>query len=163
MTPALKKPVMAPVICIVGKSGSGKTRLMTGLIRELKARGKKVGAIKHHAHGDFEIDIEGKDTWKFAEAGADSVAISSPVKFAVINRVEAELPPDALCEYMRGLDVVLAEGFTLSGEPRIIIAGSGEDVELFSRGRDVVAVVGKDGLNDIIGIADRVEEFLKTG
>ena len=38
---------MVPVIAIVGKSGTGKTVIMEQLIKEFKARGYRVGAIKH--------------------------------------------------------------------------------------------------------------------
>ncbi len=75
-----------PVICIVGKSKSMKLMIMQELISELKARGLKVDALKYHKHGDFEIDVEGKDTWKYAKAGADIVVISSSMKFAVIKK-----------------------------------------------------------------------------
>jgi molybdopterin-guanine dinucleotide biosynthesis protein B len=57
-----------PVICIVGKSKKMKLMIMQELILELKAGGLRVGALKYHKHGDFDIDIEGKDTWKYAKA-----------------------------------------------------------------------------------------------
>jgi len=152
------------VVCIVGKSKSDRTRLMEALIRELKNRGLRVGALKHHKHGDFEIDKEGKDTWKYAKAGADTVAISSPVKLAVIKNVKGEMEIGETCDkYFADNDIVLADGFALSDKPRIIIADSGEDVEIFKRGCSVVAVVGKAGvgLNDISGIADKILSFSK--
>ena len=150
---------MPPVVCIVGKSKTDKTFLMEGLINELKNRGLSVGALKHHKHDDFEIDIKGKDTWKYANAGADAVAISSPVKIAVIKNVEGEVGIDEICEgYFSENDLVLADGFTLSDKPRIIVADSDEDVEVFKRGCEVVAIVGKAGigLDNIPIIADKV-------
>lgn len=150
---------MPHVVCIVGKNKTDKTFLMEGLIRELKKRGLSVGALKHHKHGDFEIDIEGKDTWKYAEAGADTVAISSPVKFAVIKKVKAEAGIDEICDkYFSENDIVLADGFTLSDKPRIIVADSYEEVEVFERGCEVVALAGKAGmgLDNIPAIADKV-------
>ncbi|MBW2739455.1 MAG: molybdopterin-guanine dinucleotide biosynthesis protein MobB, partial [Deltaproteobacteria bacterium] len=36
-----------PIICIVGKSESGKTTLIEKLIPELKKRGYRIGSIKH--------------------------------------------------------------------------------------------------------------------
>lgn len=149
------------VICIVGKSKTDKSRLMEGLIKELKSRGLRVGALKYHKHGDFEIDIEGKDTWKYAQAGADTVAISSSVKLAVIRKVKEEMGIDDVCnKYFSDIDIVLADGFTLSDKPRIIVADTEEDIELFRRGCSVVAVVGKAGsrFDDIKGIADKILE-----
>jgi molybdopterin-guanine dinucleotide biosynthesis protein B len=151
-----------PVICIVGKSKSEKTRLMEALVKELKSRGIRVGALKHHKHGDFEMDKEGKDTWKYAKAGADTVAISSPVKLAVIKNVKGEMGlGEMLDRYFADNDIVLADGFALSDKPRIILADSSEDIEIFKRGCEVVAVVGKAGLgiNDINSIVERILDF----
>jgi molybdopterin-guanine dinucleotide biosynthesis protein B len=154
---------MPPVVCITGKSKTDKTFLMEGLICELKKRGLSVGALKHHKHDELEIDIEGKDTWKYAKAGADTVAISSPVKFAVIKNVEEEAGIDEICDrYFSQNNIVLADGFTLSGKSRIIVADSYEEVEFFQRGCEVVAVVGKAGmeLDNIPAIADKVMGFV---
>ncbi|MCX9014302.1 MAG: molybdopterin-guanine dinucleotide biosynthesis protein B [Candidatus Methanoperedens sp.] len=155
---------MPQVVCIVGKSKTDKTFLMEGLICELKKRGLSVGALKHHTHGDFEIDIEGKDTWKYAKAGADTVAISSPVKFAVIKNVEEEAGIDEICgRYFSQNNIVLADGFTLSGKPRIIVADTTDDVSIFENGCNVVALVGKSGMSpgDIPAIADKVLDFME--
>ncbi len=150
------------VICIVGKNKIDKSGLMEGLIKELKSRGLRVGALKYHKHEDFDMDIEGKDTWKYAKAGADTVAISSSVKFALIRKVKQEMGIDDICNrYFSDSDIVLADGFTLSDMPRVIVADSEEDAELFRRGCSVVDVVGKGGygLGDIKGLADRILKF----
>ncbi len=153
---------MIPVICIVGKNKSAKTNLMEALIKELKVRGLRAGALKYHKHGDFEIDIEGKDTWKYAKAGADAVAIYSSVKFALIKKVEIAMNIDEICDgYFRGYDIVLADGFTLSDKPRIIIADSYEDAEIFRRACWVVAVIRESGFDDIAGITERVLQVIK--
>ncbi len=150
------------IICIVGKSKTDKSGLIERLIKELKSRGLRVGALKYHKHGDFEMDIEGKDTWKYAKAGADTVAISSSVKLAVIRKVKKEMGIDDICNaYFSDSDIILADGFTLSDKPRIIVADTEEDIELFRRGCSVVAVVGKAGygLDDIAGIAEKITVF----
>ncbi len=104
------------------------------------------------------MDIEGKDTWKYANAGADTVAISSSVKFAVIKRVEREITIDEICaRYFEDIDIVLADGFTLSDKPRIIVADSSEDIESFKRGCEVLAVVGNGfGLDEVEGIVGKI-------
>lgn len=125
---------------------------MEALIKELKKRGLSVGALKYHKHGDFEIDIKGKDTWKYAKSGADTVAISSSVKFAVIKGVEREMGIDEICaRYFADNDIVLADGFTMSDKPRIIVADSGEDAESFKRGCEVLDVVGSNFGSDNVG------------
>jgi len=154
---------LIPVICIVGKSKNDKTKLIEALIKGLKSRGLRVGALKHHKHGDFEIDVKGKDTWKYERAGADTVAISSPVKFAMIKKVEEEIDLDQACEkYFPDIDIVLADGFTLSDKPRIIVADDIEDINIFSKGCTVVAVVGGagSGFNEMDDIVNKIVDFL---
>lgn len=154
---------MIPVICIVGKSKSEKTKLMEVLIKELKNRSLWVGAIKYHKHGDFDMDIEGKDSWKYAKAGADTVAVSSSVKFALIKKVEKEMEIDEICDkYFSDSDIVLADGFTLSDKPRIIVADSDEEASIFKRGCPVIAVVDKSGLHDIEPLVNKIIGFLES-
>lgn len=74
--------MIIPIICVVGRSKSGKTTLLEKLIPELKRRGYRVATIKHHSHPGFEIDVPGKDTWRHAQAGSDHVIISAPDKVA---------------------------------------------------------------------------------
>ena len=67
------------ILSIVSKKNCGKTTLLEKLIPELKRRGYRVGTLKHDIHG-FDIDHEGKDTFRHKAAGADVVAISCPWK-----------------------------------------------------------------------------------
>lgn len=146
------------IACVVGKNKNAKAKLMEALIKELKKRGLSVGALKYHKHGDFEMDIEGKDTWKYAKAGADTIAISSSVKFALIKRVEREMEIDEICDrFFKDEDIVLADGFTLSDKLRIIVADSSEEIESFKRGCEVLAVVGSGfGLDDVEAIVGKL-------
>ena len=67
---------MASIICIVSlRRSRGKTRLIEYLIKELKRSGMKVATIKHTSE---PFDVEGKDTWRHAEAGALEVACVTP-------------------------------------------------------------------------------------
>lgn len=110
---------MVPIVSIVGKSGSGKTTLLEKVISELTRRGYSVGVLKHDAHG-FEIDHEGKDSWRHKHAGAVTVALSSPEKFAVIKDVPGEWTPERIiASYLTDVDVVVTEGFKKSSFPKI--------------------------------------------
>ncbi|MCD8374435.1 MAG: molybdopterin-guanine dinucleotide biosynthesis protein B, partial [Oscillospiraceae bacterium] len=73
-----------PCFTFVAYSNTGKTTYIERLIAELKSRGVRVGALKHDAH-EFEIDKPGKDSWRFARAGADVVAVASATKAAVMD------------------------------------------------------------------------------
>jgi molybdopterin-guanine dinucleotide biosynthesis protein B len=81
---------MIPVVSVVGKSNSGKTTLIEKMIGELVRRGYRVATIKHNLHG-FEIDHEGKDSWRHKQAGARTTVIASPHRVAVVEDVEKDL------------------------------------------------------------------------
>lgn len=133
---------------------------MEELIKELKVRGLRVGTLKYHKHGDFEMDVEGKDTWKYALAGADTVAISSSVKFALIKNENVTTDIDEICKnYFGDTDVVLADGFTQSDKPRIIVVEKERDATIFERGCRVIAVTDEK-INDMDIIIEKVLEFL---
>ena len=65
-----------PIVCFVGKSNSGKTTFIERVIPELVRAGYKIATVKHAGHG-FDLDTEGKDSWRHKQAGASSVVILS--------------------------------------------------------------------------------------
>ncbi len=128
------------IISFVGTSDSGKTTILTKIIPKLVEKGFKVAVVKHHAHGDFEVDREGKDSWRLYKSGAD-VVISSPVKMAFIKRAEKDDLDYIYERYLKGdYDIVLTEGFNKAGKDRIVVVNDPKDVEHFKFGR-ILAVV----------------------
>ena len=97
----------------VGWSGAGKTTFLERVVAELSARGLRVGVIKHHGHASpSSLDVEGKDSWRYAQAGARAVAVSSATEYQVHRAVERERSLDELvAEVGPGCDIVIAEGF----------------------------------------------------
>lgn len=71
-----------PIISIVAWSGSGKTTLFEQVVAHLAEQQIAVGIIKHHGHGRA-LDREGKDSWRYAEAGAARVAVASDQQWAL--------------------------------------------------------------------------------
>ncbi len=64
--------------------------------------------MKHDAH-DFAVDREGKDTYRFTQAGAEIVAITSGTHAAVMeNRFT---PLEEILTRIHDVDVIIAEGF----------------------------------------------------
>ena len=97
-----------PVIMFSAWSGTGKTTIIEQLITSLKQAGLRVAAVKHDAH-EFEIDREGKDSWRFSHAGADITVIQSQQKTALIEQRSLSLS-DTL-SMLHDVDIILAEGY----------------------------------------------------
>lgn len=125
---------LPPTVSFIARSGTGKTRLVTALIGELKSRGYRVGAIKHDAH-KFEIDHPGKDSYRFTEAGADSMLISSGSKLAFVKQHQ-QAPEIArlIADYFPDVDIVLIEGFKKLGLPKIEVYRQEYGAPLLCRG-----------------------------
>lgn len=103
------------IIGIVGHSGAGKTVLIEKLLRELTRRGLSVAVIKSCSRG-FSLDWEGKDSWKFKEAGAKGVALVSPSEITVFRSREGYPRTVIMAErFFSDMDIVMVEGGR--GEP----------------------------------------------
>jgi len=160
---------MRPIISIVGKSESGKTTLLEGLIVELKKRGYSVAVIKH-AGEDFELDKMGKDTWRLSRGGSETVAISTPRKLAIIRQVERDLSPQELSRFIGwGCDLILTEGFKQSNTLKIEVHRKEQGEGLLCPPKQLLAVVTDEPLDievpqfskdKIQGLADLIENWL---
>jgi len=138
---------MQPIISIVGKSNSGKTTLLEGLIANLKQRGYRIAVIKHSG-GDSELDQVGKDSWRFSQAGSEVSAISSAHKLAVFKNLECDLNPQELSSFIgEGYDLILTEGFKQSSHPKIEVHRQEQGKELVSPPQQLLAVVTDEPLD----------------
>ena len=97
-----------PIVGFAAWSGTGKTTLIEALVAHLTAQGVRVAVIKHDAHR-FEIDREGKDSWRFTRAGAAISIVSSAEKTALIESRPMGL--DQLTNLVHDVDYVLVEGY----------------------------------------------------
>ncbi len=161
-----------PIISVVGKSGVGKTVFLEKLIAELKGRGYRIGTVKHDVHG-FEIDKRGKDSWRHAQAGSDTVVLSSPGRVAVIKCLERELGLDEIAEaYLRDVDLILTEGYKSGLKMKIEVSRKERSQELISPVGELLAIVADQefdirvpqfGLDDVGGIVELLEERVLRG
>ena len=110
---------MIPVISIIGRSNTGKTTLVEKLVPEFCRRGYRVATIKHAA-GGFEIDREGKDSWRHKKAGAYKTILISPTGMALLEVLEREYSVEELIDlYIKDADVILLEGHKNNPYPKI--------------------------------------------
>ena len=150
---------MIPYVRVIGPKNSGKTCLVEALVRELSARGRRVGTIKHDAH-QFEIDQPGKDTWRHRQAGSAATLICSASKLALMCNV-AETPqvPELVARYFGDCDVVLVEGYRSDSGPAFCLGG------VSTEGRVLAALPQGHGLTagQVRELADRVQTLLDEG
>ena len=130
------------VVGFCGYSGSGKTTLVEQLIGRLKRAGLRVSVVKH-AHHDFDIDHEGKDSWRHRQAGAGEVVIASSRRMAKMREFEAGTAPNLhdLIAELNECDWVLVEGFKRAALSKIEVwrASTGKPA-LYPEDGHVVAV-----------------------
>ncbi len=157
---------MPQLLSVVGNSASGKTTILEKLIVELKRRGHRIGVIKHAHHG-FNLDQEGKDSWRHKNAGADTVLIASPGRIAIIKDDEKSESLSYLKQYFNDVDLILIEGFKRKRWPKIeVFRAAVHEAPLFAGNSDLVAWVTdsnldlnvpKFGLEEIPALADFIE------
>ncbi|MBH0194592.1 MAG: molybdopterin-guanine dinucleotide biosynthesis protein B [Nitrospira sp.] len=111
-----------PIVSFVGRSNSGKTTFIERVIPELVRAGYKVATVKHAGHG-FDLDTEGKDSWRHKQAGASSVVILSKGSMAVFADVSDQLKVEDVRDRLLDdtYDLILAEGWKHEGYPKIVI------------------------------------------
>ena len=113
---------VTPILCFVGRSNSGKTTLIERLIPELVREGYRIATIKHAGHG-FNLDTEGKDSWRHKQAGAQTVIVTAKGSLALFTDVEQEVSVEELRErYVKEApDLIIAEGWKSEGYPKIVV------------------------------------------
>ncbi|MEE8547353.1 MAG: molybdopterin-guanine dinucleotide biosynthesis protein B [bacterium] len=166
---------MPPIVLFVGLSGTGKTTVVEGVVRCLKNRGYTVAALKHSRH-EINVDVEGTDSWRFTNAGADISIVSSPGTLGFTGSMDSEMEVEEIAsKYAGDMDILLAEGYKHSSLPKIEIHRTQMGNDLLCRGQEsdplLIAVVSDADLeidvpvfdlDDIDGVCDFIEsKFLK--
>ena len=173
---------MPVVIPVVGGKKSGKTTTIESLVRDLTHRGYRVAVAKCIPEPDFTIDTKGKDTWRFAHAGARIVVGVSSDEVATIEKVHtADFSLDDILRKCSDVDIVFLEGFRKLTAldkhfPKIVVAESAEDVAetvgtfepilafsgSYNAGRDYPAIPYVDVLRNPKKLADVVEKLVEN-
>lgn len=111
-----------PILCFVGRSNSGKTTLIERLIPELVQAGYRVATVKHAGHG-FDLDTEGKDSWRHKQAGASTVVVLSKGSLAMFSDVSDDIKVEQIRDQYLGpkIDLIIAEGWKSDGYPKIVV------------------------------------------
>lgn len=111
-----------PILCFVGRSNSGKTTVIERLIPELIRVGYRIATVKHAGHG-FELDTEGKDSWRHKQAGASAVVVLSKGSMAMFADVSEEIKVEEIRDRFLDseIDLIIAEGWKSEDYPKIAV------------------------------------------
>jgi len=108
------------VFGVVGWKNAGKTGLMERLVTEITGRGFTVSTVKH-AHHSFDVDHEGKDSFRHRTAGASQVLLASRNRIALMHELRGapEPPLVELLAQLAPVDLVLVEGYKRDAHPKV--------------------------------------------
>jgi molybdopterin-guanine dinucleotide biosynthesis protein B len=143
-------------IGFIGYSNSGKTTLIEKLIPRLRAQGLSVSAIKNAHHG-FDMDRPGKDSFRYREAGAGQVLISTTERWALLTETPAgHAALEDLLAQLAPCDLVIVEGFKSEGRiPRIEVRRSSvTDPPIYPHDPNVIAVAADGPIDCPLPVLD---------
>lgn len=114
-------------VAFTGPSGSGKTTLVEKVSKEL-IKSRKVAIIKNDPKNKAVFDVEGKDSYKFYQTGAE-VVVTSPTRTTYFSQKEKSL--DEIVAMINDFDILLVEGLKTLPLPRIAIFRNKIDEDYF--------------------------------
>lgn len=107
-------------IGIIGRHNSGKTHLIVRLIAEFQHRGVSIATIKHTHHHLPTLDVPGKDSFRYREAGAHEIVVASDHGWTLLRHSNSPATLAQLLAQLTPVDLVLIEGYKqLEALPRI--------------------------------------------
>jgi len=115
-------------VAFTGPSNSGKTTLVEKIAKTLIVN-NKVTIIKNDPKDKAQFDVEGKDSYKFFQTGAE-VVITSPTRTTYFSQREKTL--DDIVSIVHDFDILLVEGLKTLPLPRIAIFRNTMDESYFT-------------------------------
>lgn len=105
-------------VAFSGPSNSGKTTLITKVAKIFLDEKLKVIVIKHDPANKAKFDVEGKDSYKFYQIGAD-VVVLSPTRSTYFSQEKKDL--DDVIRMLGDFDILIVEGLKTLPLPRISV------------------------------------------
>lgn len=141
---------MNKVIGVAGFKNAGKTTLVEKLVTELTRRGHRISTVKH-AHHSFDIDHEGRDSFRHRKAGAAEVAVVSRHRWAIIHESREETEPtlEEILAKLASCDLVIVEGYKRDAHDKIEVRNlSLSHPNLAGDDQTVVAIAANGAIPD---------------
>jgi molybdopterin-guanine dinucleotide biosynthesis protein B len=130
-------------VAFTGPSDSGKTTLILKVANILKKE-YALAIIKNDPSDKALFDVEGKDSWKFSQTGAE-VVVTSPTRTTLFSKQHKSL--DEIIAMLGDFDFLLVEGLKNLPLPRIAIFRNKLDVNYFDCS-DAIAIDESINVNE---------------
>lgn len=130
-------------VAFTGPSNSGKTTLIEKIAKRLITT-QKVAIIKNDPKDKASFDVEGKDSYKFSQTGAE-VVVTSPTRTTYFSQREKNL--DEIIAMIDTFDILLVEGLKTLPLPRIAIF-RGKIDESYLECSEAIAIDDTIDIND---------------
>jgi len=130
-------------VAFTGPSNSGKTTLIEKVARVL-ITDHKVAIVKNDPKDKAKFDVEGKDSWKFFNTGAE-VVVTSPTRTTYFSHRQKQI--DEIIKMINDFDYLLVEGLKTLPLPRIAIFRNTID-ESYFRYSEAIAIDDSINLNN---------------
>lgn len=135
-------------IAFSGPSNSGKTTLILKVAKKFIDDGLKVVVVKHDPGDKAKFDVEGKDSFKFSQAGAD-VVVMSPTRTTYFSQSSQGI--DEVIRMIGEFDILLVEGLKTLPLPRLSVF-RGEIDEAYLSFSDAIATYKEQILYEITNL-----------
>jgi len=158
-------------VAFTGPSNSGKTTLIEKVARTLISE-YKIAIVKNDPKDKAVFDVEGKDSWKFFQTGAE-VVVTSPTRTTYFSHRHKRI--EEIIAMVDEFDYLLVEGLKTLPLPRIAIFRNEIDVSYFPYSEaiavdDSVDVAGYEipdnidilNLNDTLQIIEWIKQNAKA-
>ncbi|MHA2163616.1 MAG: molybdopterin-guanine dinucleotide biosynthesis protein B [Candidatus Thorarchaeota archaeon] len=138
------------ILGIYGHKNSGKTVLVEELIGRCSEMGYRIATIKHTRHMDQGLDVEGTDTWRHGQSGAEVIALSSDDETMFILKRNMELAGmESSIGDLEEVDLIVVEGFKGAEISKVAVGDIEEEkntVFRFKDNLDEIVTFIKDGI-----------------
>lgn len=151
-----------PLISVVAeKRKTGKTTVVTRLVKELEQIGFSVGVVKSDKHG-FHMDYEGTDTDLAMKSGATAVAIAGPTETAIRIRTKEQSNLYDLVQQLP-VDIAILETRSQGVFPIVEVTREGYTESLISSELERVATVEVTNLDSYIpDLVCRIQDMMRN-